>query len=114
MLLADILERCRRDRKTGLLNVTVVKSAMFPVRVYFNEGAICRLSYGPLNGKECLEFLEYYDLGHAEYLDGMKAPRDSSALLPTENIIAAVRGMGKTIHIRQWFEKGVRRLAGIV
>jgi hypothetical protein len=105
MLFADALEECRRNRKTGLLNVSVVKSTKFLVRVYFNEGTICRLSYGPLHGKECLEFLEYYDFGEAVYLDGMKAPQDACAALPTADIIAAIKGTGKMIRVKQWLER---------
>lgn len=105
MLLADALERCRRDRKTGLLNVTVLQSARFLVRMYFSDGAICRLSYGPLHGRECLEFLEYYDFGEAVYLDGMKAPHAADSALRTDDIIAAIRETGKTIHVKQWLER---------
>jgi hypothetical protein len=72
--------------------------------VYFSNGAICRLSYGPLHGRECLEFLEYYDFGEAVYLDGMKAPHTTDSL-STDDIIAAVRETGKTIHVKQWLER---------
>jgi hypothetical protein len=105
MLFAEALEKCRRDKKTGLLNVSVVQSTKFLVRVYFKDGAICRLSYGPLHGRECLELLEYYDFGEAVYLDGMRAPRDAYAALDTDEIISAIKGMGKTIQLNQWFER---------
>ncbi len=105
MFFADALQKCRQDRKTGLLTVTVIQSNKFVVRVYFQEGNICRLSYGPLLGRECLEYLEFYDLGEATYLDGMKAPRSAGALPPTDDVISSVRGTGKTIHLKQWLER---------
>lgn len=110
MLFSDALERCRRERKTGLLSVTVLQSARFLVRVYFSNGAICRLSYGPLQGRECLEFLEYYDFGEAVYLDGMKAPHAAASDLITDDIIAAVRETGKTIRVKQWLERRGERV----
>lgn len=95
---ADVLERIHREKKTGLLNITVRQSSQYLVRVYFREGNISRLSYGPLSGKECLDLLDCYDFGKAVFFEGMKAPNDLPA---TENIISQVRNGGKTIEITQ-------------
>lgn len=114
MLLADILERCHKDKKTGLLNVSVLQSQRFPLRIYLNEGKVIRLTFGPLAGVECFEYLEYYDLGDVNYLDGMVAPLGSDERLPTVAIIASLRELGKTVQIKLWFEKGAMRHDAIV
>jgi len=109
MLLADILERCHKDKKTGLLNVSVLQSQRFPLRIYLNEGEVIRFTFGPLAGVECFEYLEYYDLGNVNYLDGMAAPLGSDERLPTRAIIASLRELGKTVQIKLWFEKGIKQ-----
>lgn len=105
MLLADVLRSCNRERKTGLLNVAVVQSNRFLVKVYFMEGSICRLSFGPLHGKEFLECLDYYDLSAAVYLDGMKASRKTCLDISTEDVISIVMAMGKVVRLTQWIER---------
>ncbi len=109
MLLADILERCHRDKKTGLLNISVLQSSRFPLRIYVREGEVSRFTFGPLAGAECFEYLEYYDLGAVNYLGGMETPPGLDERLPTKTIIASLREMGKSVQIKLWFEKGARR-----
>ena len=106
MLLADVLERCHRQERTGLLNIAVVQSSLFPLRIYIEKGIISRFSYGPLTGNDCLDFLPYYDLGQADYLDGMRTSRGSGMHVPTEMAIDSIRRMGKSIRMRRWFEGG--------
>ena len=101
---ADLLQRCSQDRKTGLVNATVLQSSRFPVRIYFLDGNIIRLSYGPLYNQECLDLLQYYDLGRAMYVDGVKAPVNMSNVPSTQNIISSIRDMNKTIRLDQWIE----------
>jgi hypothetical protein len=109
MLLAEILEQIHQDKKTGLLNVSVLQSQRFPLRIYVREGEVIRFTFGPLAGVECFEYLEYYDLGDVNYLDGMAAPLGSDERLPTEAIIVSLRELGKTVQIKLWFEKGAVR-----
>ncbi len=101
MLLGDILLRCSKGEKTGLLNIAVVQSKRFLIRVYFNEGSICRLTFGPLHGKELLEFLDYYDLSAAVYLDGIKAPRNTCSDIPTEEVITTIMALDKMVRLTQ-------------
>ncbi len=109
MLLAEVIERCHRDKKTGLLNISVLQSPNFPVRIYFQNGEINRFTFGPLTGLECFEYLEHYDLGTVNYLDGMETPRGFDEKLPTKAIITSIREMGKTVKIKLWFEKGAKQ-----
>lgn len=109
MLLADILERCHQDKKTGLLNISVLQSPRFPLRIYIQKGEVTRFTFGPLVGVECFEYLEYFDLGDVNYLDGMVTPLGFDERLPTKTIIASLRELGKTVQIKLWFEKGALR-----
>ena len=70
---------------------------------------VIRFTFGPLAGVECFEYLEYYDLGNVNYLDGMAAPPCSDERLPTRAIIASLRELGKTVQIKLWFEKGIKQ-----
>ena len=105
VLLAELLEQCCREKRTGLLTISVSQSALFPLRIYLDAGSVSRLSFGPIVGSECLELLPYYSLGLSDYLDRMRAPREKESQLSTDLVIASIKMMGKTVRMRRWLER---------
>jgi len=95
----DVLQGYYAGKKTGALYVAVAGGSENLVRVYFKEGEIYCLSYGPVKDKECLDILDCYDFGKAVFFEGMKAPAVSPDLPKTQDIISMIKKSGKQIQI---------------
>ena len=98
-LFADVLQECHAGKKTGALFISIAEESENLLRIYFKEGTIYSISYGPAKDKECLDILDCYNLGKAVYFEGMKAPQASADLPPTDAIISSVRKNGKEVQV---------------
>ncbi len=98
-LFADVLQECHAAKKTGALFVSVSVESENLIRIYFKDGEIVHVSYGPVKDKECTDILDCYDLKKAVFFNDSKAPVAASGLPKTADIIAMFRKSGKKVQM---------------
>ncbi len=109
----DVLQDLREQKKTGALFITVEQSKDCLLRLWFVEGEILRFSYGPLDGKDCLDLLDSYDYGKAVFLEGMTSLCAADVDHPqTESAITFFLSAEKTVEVlqSQWWPANVTPL----
>lgn len=95
--LGEVLRECHGTKKSGALFVAVKEKSENLVRIFFKDGEISHLSYGPCSGKDCLEIVDCYEFTTAYFVNNMQPPATSAGLPPTQRIIDHIASAGRTV-----------------
>lgn len=96
-VLGDVLHEYHGEKKSGALFLAVKEKSENLVRIFFHEGLIRHMSYGPCSGKDCLEIVDCYEFTTAYFVKDMKSPAVSNDLPSTPEIIERFRRSGRSV-----------------
>lgn len=95
--LGEVLQEYHGEKRSGALFVAVKEKSENLVRIFFKDGEIHHMSYGPSSGKDCLEIVDCYQYSTAYFVSNLKPPAASPDLPPTPKIIEHFQKAGKAV-----------------
>lgn len=84
--LAKVVDDIYRNRKTGLLSVTV-KGGNNLFKMFFKEGEVYHIGCGSFKDFECLANLDTFEFSEYSFIPGIKLDRKKENVPPTAEVI---------------------------
>ncbi len=98
--LGEVLQEFHGEKRSGALFVAVKEKSENLIRIFFKDGEIRQVSYGPSSGRDCLEIVDCYEYTTAYFVRNIQPPSLSPDLPPTPAIIDQFRKAGKSVMLQ--------------
>lgn len=92
----DVLEEISREKKTGILSVSV-KNDNCLFKVFFRDGMVYHMTHGTCRDSECLNKIPGLDLDACFFMNGAQVDMKAAGIPGTKDIIAEARQAQKVV-----------------